>query len=801
VENPDKNTTVIMLDRECRSFSSYLLVFAIAVSGILAAGCGSSATYIAKGEEYLAKRKFHDAMIQFRSAADYDGGSAKAHWGLARAYENLGQFNETVDELRKTVELDGTNLEAKAKLGTYFLLVQPPLIDEAEKLRSEIMDADERSIDGQLLTASIMAAQGKPDNEIIDAVERAIGFGPERIDGYIALQRLYMTRENAPQAEAAIKRGVAANPASAKGHTEYGRFLSYLNRDSEAETTFLTAISNDASDIESREALAEFYVLSRQMEKAERAHLDLVAIQENSPESRLELADFYSKAGRDDDAITTLNGIISDAPDYARARYRIGQMFLDRREVPAVYEQVNHLLKINDQDTEALMLKARTLLYENKPDEAVKDVETVLKRLPSNRQALFLMAQARLAAGQVDQANAFISDLERYHPTYVRAGLLRVQSAFTSGDLQGAFRLSNELISKATAALPNAELDAQGLQDLRLRGISSRGLAALQLGRLAEAKADLQEVVRLSPRSSTARVNLAKALAASNDQAGALELYEAALIIDPQNFDSISGIVNSLIKLGQHPKARSRIEALTLDHAGRSDMLAGLHYLRSTVHHSQRELAAAEADLLKAIELDENYFPAYSAYASLLIEQKRSSEAIAQYKKVLDKRPSAQIYTMLGIVEDSVGNTSGAEAAYRKALEMQPETAIAANNLAWLITENQGNLDEALQLATMAASRSQGTPGFHDTLGWVYFRKGLASPAVEQLRKAVALDDANAQKNGTKPNAGYRVRLGMALAKSGDKASARREVETSLRSMDRLTQREIVDARNVLSSL
>ena len=65
---------------------------------------------------------------------------------------------------------------------------------------------------------------------------------------------------------------------------------------------------------------------------------------------------------------------------------------------------------------------------------------------------------------------------------------------------------------------------------------------------------------------------------------------------------------------------------------------------------------------------------------------------------MIGKRPSAQIYTMLGILEDCRGNTAEAERDYRKALEIAPDTPIAANNLAWLIVDNQGNLDEALQL-------------------------------------------------------------------------------------------------------
>ncbi len=168
---------------------------------------------------------------------------------------------------------------------------------------------------------------------------------------------------------------------------------------------------------------------------------------------------------------------------------------------------------------------------------------------------------------------------------------------------------------------------------------------------------------------------------------------------------------------------------------------------------------------------------------------------------MIEKRPSAQVYTMLGILEYGRGKSADAERNYRKALEIAPETAIAANNLAWLIAENQGNLDEALQLATAAVAKNQTVAGFYDTLGSVYLKKGLYPPAVEQLKKAVALDEANAQKSGTAVTHGYRVRLGMALAKAGDKASARREAEMSLRSINELTQREVNDAKNILSSL
>lgn len=792
-----------MFKRECQLLSSrFASLFVIFCISVFLTSCGSStATFLAKGEEYLQKRKFHDAMMQFRSAAESDSGSAGAHWGLARAYESLGQFNDVLDELRKTVELDDSNLEAKAKLGNYFLLVQPPMIAETEKLRSDILAKDPNFIEAQILAATIMAAKGSPDSDVINAVNKAISMDPKRVESYVSLERLYMTREKPAEAEAAIRRAIEANPASVLGYTEYGRFLMYAARNKEAEDQFNKGVAADNSSIEAREALAEFFVNSLQMEKAEKAYLELVKLQENSPESRLELADFYNKASRTEEAIATLEQIVGETPEYVLARYRLGEMYLDRRDIAKVNEQLEALFKINDDDIEGLMLRARAKIQESKAEEAVKDLDEVLKKTPSGREALFLMAQARISVGQIDMANAYISDLERYHPNFLKAGLLRIQAAFTSGDPQLALKYANEVITKTNAAMPNANLTPETIHDVQIRAMTSRGLAFLDLGKFAEARADLSEVLEKAPRSASAMVNLAKVHTAERKLDLALDLYGKALSVEPQNFDAASGWVSTSIQLGQSAKAYAKVDEMLAANVGKGEIEAAFHYLKSTIYTAEKNVAAAEAELTKSIGLDEDYLPSYSAYATLLAGQNRTDEAVAQYQKLIEKRPTAQIFTMLGILEESRGNMTAAEENYRKALDISPETPIAGNNLAWMIVDKNANLDEALQLATMAVTKSPATPGFYDTLGWVYLKKGLALPAVEQFKKAVAMEEASSKRSGAAPNPGYRVRLGMALAKAGDRASAKREVEASLQRVGQLNQREVADARGLLATL
>jgi tetratricopeptide (TPR) repeat protein len=788
---------------ECQifKFRSLLLTALCCLFVFTSCSSHSKEAYLQRGEEYLQKRKFHDAAMQFRAAADIDSSSAQAHWGLARAYENLGQFNETIDELRKVVELNADNLEAKSKLGNYFLLVQPPLTGEAEGMLRDIFAKDTNYIEGHVLKASIQAAQARPEKEVLDVLNGAIAIDQNRTETYLSLARYYMTLDKAAEAEEAIKKGIAVHQGAALGYMEYGRFLTYAQRSPEAEAQFKKAIEVETSNIEAREAIAEYYLGERRYENAEQAYKELVEIQENSPEARVQLGDFYAQIQRDDEAIGIFTGILADAPEYVRARYRLAEIYLERKESAKVYEQLEVLFSINDNDVEALMLRARVELQENKAAEAIKDLEDILKKQPSQRDALYYMAQAQLALGKLDQAKAFIADLERYHPTFLKAKLLKVQVSFAAGDTEAALKQANELYELAKSSYPTAEMDAQALMSLRVQAQTARGLAYLDLGKLAEARADLDAIVKMSPNSAGAMINLAKVSLTEKNMAEALSLYERALNADGKSFDALSGMVKVLNSQKQYAQSHAKVEKALQENEGRADTVPSLRYLNAEIFTAEKNFASAEAELKKAIEIDENYLPAYSAYASLLVSQGQTDSAIAQYQAIVARKPSAAVFTLLGMLEDARGNTGEAEKGYRKALEIAPETAIAANNLAWLIAENQGNLDEALQLAQGSVNKNQTVASFYDTLGYVYLKKGLYSPAVEQFKKAVTLDEAQAQKTGKGVTPGYRVRLAQALASAGDRASAKREAETSLQNVSLLTNREAQDAKGLLANL
>ena len=789
--------------RECQVFHfRFLLLFALVLSiGFTACSSQSLQTHIARGEEYLQKRKFQEAVMEFRAAAEMDKTSAEAHWGLARSFENLGQFHETVEALRQTAELNPDNLEAKTKLGNYILLAEPPQIAETERILEDVFARDANFVEGYILKASILTAQRRSEKDILDVLNYAVALNPNRTESYISLSRFLMKLDRRQEADQTIQKGIAVSPNRALGYIEYGKFLTFTERAAQAEAQYKKAVETEPSNIEAREAIAEFYSAQRQLDRAEQSYKELVEVEENSQASRMKLANFYALVGREDDAIRVFSEIVAETPEYARARYRLGEIYLDRKENQKVIEQTEELLSLNDNDAEAYMLRARVRMQENKAEEAVKDLEEVLKKQPSQKNALFYMTQTRLALGQIDQARAFIGDLEKYHPNFLKTKLLKIQASFTSGEPENALRQSNELLDAVEKSYPTAELNAQNLEELKVRALSARGLAYLELGKLAEARNDLQSVQTKSPNSSAAMVNLAKVFVAEKNLAEAANLYERALTADAKNFDALSGLINVFIKQKQFDAAHQKINQTIEANSEQKDVLPALYYLNANVFTAQKNVEAAEAELKKAIETDENYLPAYSSYASILVARNQTGEAVEQYKKVVERKPSAAVHTLIGILEESRGNTAEAETNYRRALEISPETSIAANNLAWLMANNEGNLDEALTLAQSVVGKNQSIAGYYDTLGWIYYKKELYSPAVKQLKKAVALDQAEASRSGRQTTPAYRLRLGMALASAGDKPSARKEVATSLENGQSLSEKEMRDARNLLANL
>lgn len=770
-----------MNQKECRR-QRYIIAFLVTllVAALALSGCknkeASKAEYLNRGEAFLKDKKFDEASIEFRNAIQIDDRLASAHWGLARAYEGLQRWPDMIDELRRTIELDANNLDARVKLGNYYLAPSkrtPEMIAEAERLAKDVLQKDPNHIEGHILMATVLFAQGNQDGARAE-LEHAIELDPKRVESILSLARYYMNVRDAAKAEETFRRALAVNETSAVVHTEYGKFLVQVGRGEQAEAEFRRAVEVEPNNRDARFVLASFYLVNKQLDKAEEAYKALAELDKDKPEGRAILADFYSSIGRYDDAINLYRDIVAKAPDYSRGRYRLSEILLQRGDVAGATEQVEAVLKTNPRDMQALLLRSRIRLQGGDPDgitKAIEDLKEVLNQEPNSRAGLYYMAEASFRNGKVEQARAFAADLVKFYPDYLPAKLMQAQITLAANDAAGAVIQTNELMDRLSKAAPDADTSPQMLTELRARTLSLRGTAELQLGKTKPARDDMTAARDLAPNAPASYNNLAIVALAENKMDEAAGLYERALSLDSANFDALNGLINNIYaKQSKFDLAHQRVDQAL---SGQPNNPA-LHFLKAQVYGFEQNNQGAEGELRRALEIDPNYLAAYSALGALFVHNNQQEQAIAEYRKILERKPDdATTYTLIGMLEDSRGNRDAAVESYRKAVQIDPNAAIAANNLAWnYAVYGKGNLDEAVALAQGVVQKYPDVAGFIDTLGWVYYKKGLPGPAAEQLEKVVA-------KAGD--SASYRFHLGMALAGKGDKAGARRELEQALR--------------------
>jgi tetratricopeptide (TPR) repeat protein len=200
---------------------------------------------------------------------------------------------------------------------------------------------------------------------------------------------------------------------------------------------------------------------------------------------------------------------------------------------------------------------------------------------------------------------------------------------------------------------------------------------------------------------------------------------------------------------------------------------AGLKMIAAHTYIAVRDLPSAERALRDAIELDSANIMAYGLLGQIYASQRKLNEARIEFEQVARRLPKAAgPPTMVGMIHELQDNKVEAKRWYEKAIAIDSNAPVAANNLAWLTAEEEGgNLDVAMQLAQAAKSRLPDSHQVDDTLGWVYYKKGLNTLAIGSFQSSIQKDPKNPV---------YHYHLGLAYAKVGYTEKAREALKLAL---------------------
>lgn len=257
----------------------------------------------------------------------------------------------------------------------------------------------------------------------------------------------------------------------------------------------------------------------------------------------------------------------------------------------------------------------------------------------------------------------------------------------------------------------------------------------IQQGRLGEAVPLLEQAIELAPSSASFYLRLAALESHRGQQDEALGLVDAALSLAPDMIEARIEKAGILQRSQRGAEARALLSASLEEFPDHARLILA-HAV--TVELSERDLAAAEQRLRRAVEVDPFLVPAWVRLGEVLEAEGEGEQAEKAYRHGLLRQPAdPQLNAKLGILLARRGSED-AEGPLREALRLtpRPRSDLFMTLGAWL--QARGRDQEAEKLYERWAEAELDSPLERNNQAVAYFGLGRLQEARTLLESLVA---------------------------------------------------------------
>jgi tetratricopeptide (TPR) repeat protein len=779
--------------------------------GLGSAGCESKASRLAghleRGDKFLTEEKYPEAILEYKNVLQLDPNQGKAHYGLARAYLASKQAQRAFWELQETVRLDPAHKDARLEYAQFLLLGKKDDLEEAVKQSDAVLEADPESLPALVLKGRALQSLERFD-EAQAVYELAMAKQPDEAAPILLLATFHRARGDNGRAEAMFKKLTEVKPGF-PAFAAYAGFLSsdpkrdaetekwfqqglekaeekekpaafaalanfYYSRErwDDAERTLLAGLEASPNDLELVYTLARFYNGRGQTAKADEMIQRATQADPKDPKPFLVLSAYRGRNGDLEGALQATDDALKSAPEDVAARLRRAELLVDigfrsndQTKLAEGRAIVTKVLAGDKTSPEGLFVQAKIDLAENQLDTAVNALRGALDKRPDWAQAHLLLGSALFLRRDLPGARSSLARALELDASLVEAGKLLARVHAAAGDDDLALEVGRKALATSN--------------DMKLRIVLAQSLARQR--RLDEAAREL-EAIPVAERDAEANYALGRVQLLLNHPDVGREYLVKAQELEPTRYEVLRALLDLDVREGRLADSAARVGAALKQKPDDGKLLQ----LSGEVALYSGDQASAEKLFRQAIDKDPNDVAAYEKLARFMMVTNRPDQVVKTYEEALQKNEnSAKLHLIVGSLYELRGDRDKAMERYEDAIRLEPDLAVAKNNLAYLIAESGGSLDRALDLAQEAKELLPDNANAADTLGWVLYKKKSPDAAIPYLREAVR----NMQPDDPQLPI-VRQHLAMAYEAAGDVKSAREAVDQAIADIEARRTRE-----------
>ncbi|MBX2857271.1 MAG: tetratricopeptide repeat protein [Cellvibrionaceae bacterium] len=769
------------------------IIVLIWIFTLLLVGCKSKEQriidYIENGYELSDSADYATARVEFANALKLDEYNIDALKGLSVIYEKTEKFPDLYRVVNKILELDPSNEDARRKLVNLFVYVKE--FDKAFDELDVLLKHSPQSTDAQVVRASLYFQAGKVAKGL-QAAENILASDPNNKHARYMIANHFYSNQQYGKALDMLAIGLKAKPKDLKLNQLKVRVLNvqkkydsvveilqmltaefpsnialykqlanqYLLVDDDINAEkVLKAFAQRAKSVESNLAVVEFFLAKSQVEKAENELKRYIKLFPDQMELQFILTDLLFANGKPEQAKRQLENILNEKNGVERlkAKNYLAHVALKDNDIDTHIQLYKEVVAEDSQNVTALVGLAKVDFGRGEVEKAISSLRALLSHSPNDPQVLLALAKAHEIQGEIDLAQDYYSSA------------LKADSA----DSIYVSEFSRFLIKKGDSNFAEQVLDRSIKKGIVNKSILSLlAQVKLNLQKWDEAQAVADKLEKMSPEQGIISRIRGYAYRGKAEHTKSIAFFEEAQRSAPQSARPIAALVGAYLRSGETQRAHGFIDS-TLK---KNPQHLQAQLLKGLVYEFEKDFSKAEAVYRKALKLNPEYMASYRNLTRVLVVQGKIDSALTAVQTGRAQLPNnVNLAISEAVLLERLNKFQQAISVYRKLLEKDSSSDIAANNLAILLLKQGGEpaLEESKRLAERF--RNSEVPQFQDTLGWVYLNTGNNVDALYLLEKASrALDDV----------AEVRYHLGMAYLKNDRKPEAKRELSFAVKKLD-----------------